>query len=308
MIGIWKKILILSFVPLCAVFVSGQNDIPISHYQGKDVASILEMMPRKDKERLEYFFQTLIGWDAFGYVLFGDKPMSFSSSEKQINPFNSFDSFCFAISPRRIQTVNGFETWKKYESLFSMPRFVFLYDESPSNETFLFINKKKFISTVDRHALLFQHVLRREVTGEELLQEATSKPLLSEVLADQDELIGILFGFGEKNACLFQRMMQLKSAKEQADFCKKFSFGYPWEKEDEELDKGYESVGWISANITGAHLKNLDLINLPGFCAILNDPETAALKEHYLETREKIIEYYKDKDFLEATLQALTAE
>lgn len=49
-------------------------------------------------------------------------------------------------------------------------------------------------------------------------------------------------------------------------------------------------------------------INLPGFYAIIDHPETLHLKQHYLETKEKMIDYYKDKDFLEATLETLTSE
>ncbi len=281
---------------------------PIFCYEGKNTATILQMMSKRDKSRLEYFFRESIGWDALGYVLFGDKPMSIGGYHQKINPFENLSSFCYAISPRRIQSENGFETWRKYERLFPMSHFVFLYEESPSDVIFLFINKKNFVQTVARYADNFKRILNREVTGEDLLKEGTCKPLLSEVLANNDELIGILLGFGRENAHLFHLRSQLASEKEEADFCERFHFGSPWEKEDEELDKKLESIGWISAYITGNHLKNLDLINLPGFCANVDHPETLHLKKHYIETKQKIIDYYKDKDFLEATLQVLTSD
>jgi hypothetical protein len=268
------------------------KDTPISAYEGKNSAAILKMMPGRDRERLEYFFRESIGWDALGYVLFGNKPMSFGGYSQKIDPFNSLSSFYYAISPRRIQSKNGFETWKKYEKLFPMSGFAVLYEETPSDVTFLFINRRNFIQAVERHVESFRRILNREVTGEELLNEGTCKPLLSEVLANHDELIGILLGFGQENAHLYHLRSQLSSEKEENDFCERFHFGYPWEKEDEEFEKKFDSIGWISAHITGAHLKNLDLITLPGFCAIIDHPETLHLKQHYLETKEKIIDYY----------------
>ena len=284
------------------------KELPISIYEGKTAVEILKMMPDRDKKRLEYFFRESIGWDALGYVLFGDKPMSFGGYEKKIEPFKNLTSFHYSISPRRIQFKNGLETWKKYEKLFPISRFVVLYEETPSNVTTLFINRKNFIQTVERHIESFKRILNREVRGEDLLQEGTSKPLLTEVLANHDELIGILLGFGRENAHLYHLCSQITSKKEENDFCEKFHFGDPWEKEDEEFEKKFDSIGWVSAYITGAHLKNLDLITLPGFCASIDHPETLHLKQHYLETKEKIITYYKDKDFLETTLAVLISE
>jgi hypothetical protein len=47
---------------------------------------------------------------------------------------------------------------------------------------------------------------------------------------------------------------------------------------------------------------------LPGFYADANHPETLQIKEHLLEQREKTLNFYKDKDFLAATLQELTSD
>ncbi len=67
-------------------------------------------------------------------------------------------------------------------------------------------------------------------------------------------------------------------------------------------------IGWLNAYITGNHLKNLELIMLLGFYADLNHRETLEIKEHFLQTRRNIIDFYKDKDFLAATLQELTSD
>jgi hypothetical protein len=284
------------------------NEPPLSAYEGKEVSKILEMMPQKDKERLEYFFREYIGWEEMGYVLFGGKPMALTGKDKKLYPFKSFSSFLYSISPRRIQSENGFVTWKKYEKFFPMKRFVFLYDETELEVNSFFINKESFLQKVQHHADDFKRILNRDVTGEELLREGMEKSLLSKVLCDHDLLMGILFGFGRNNAYLFHQRSQLASKEERMSFCKKCNFGDPWEKEFEELDGKYKEIGWISAYITGDHLKNLELIMFPGFCAALDDPETHQIKEEFLQTRKKIIDFYKGKDFLAATLQALTSD
>ncbi len=309
---VWGFLIISALTAVIGTSFQVWNETPLSAYDGKEVSKILEMMPQRDKKRLEYFFRENIGWDCMGFVLFGDKPMALSGKDTKLFPFRSFSSFLYAISPRRIQSENGFDTWKKYEKVFPSKRFVFLYEETDSGVYSLFINKKRFLQKVAQHADDFKRILKRDVTGEGLLKEGLNKPFLSDVLCDNDLLVGILFGFGRHNADLFLKRSQLDSQGERANFCQNFQFGDPWESEFEELDAKWDEMGWLTSwlntYITGNHLKNLELIMLPGFCADLKDPETLEIKEHFLQTKEKIIDFYKDKDFLAATLQELISD
>lgn len=303
---------IVSLALIFALIITGfqiQHEIALSSYERKTVSEILCMMPQKDKKRLEYFFRENIICDAMGYVLFGNKPMAlFSGIDKRLSPFKSISSFFYAISPRRIQSKNGFDTWKKYEKLFPMKRFIFLYDETDLDTSSFFINKKSFLQKAQQYTDDFKTILKRDITGEELLNDGLNKPFLSEVLCDHDVLVGIFFGFGKHNADLFHQRSQLSSKEERMSFDQEHRFGDPWEKEYEEIDAKWKEIGWVNAYVTGDHLKDLELITLPGFYADLNDPETLQIKENFLQTKRKIIDYYKDKDFLTATLQALTAD
>ena len=297
-----------SFFSLSIIFLQTLKKPSVSSYKGKELLEVLRLIPTRDKKRIEYFFQQSLGGDAFGYVLFGDKPMAFGGYEKRIPAFKSLSYFLHAISPRRLKYKIGFETWRKYENLFPITRFIILYEEIPHGVLMILINKKNFIRKVQEHADDFITILQREVTGEKLLDEGKYRPLISEVLANHDGLLGTLLGYGRENAHLFHQGMQVPE-EEQADYLDKLQLGYPWEKEYEELRKNRkESANRISSHITGSDLKDIEFIHLPGFRAILDHPETIALKEHYLQTREKIITYYKGKDFLEATLRVLTSE
>jgi hypothetical protein len=173
--------LLTSAFTLCVTIFPISREPPLSSYEGKGVLQILELMPQKDKKRLEYFFRECIACDAMGFVIFGDKPMALSGKDKKISPLNSLSSFVYTMSPRRIRSKNGFDTWKKYEKFFPMKRFVFLYEETDFEENSLFINKKSFLQKVEQHANDFKTVLKRNATGEELLREGLNRPFLSEV-------------------------------------------------------------------------------------------------------------------------------
>lgn len=283
-------------------------------YIGKDVSTILAVMPKSDRKKLEYFFLRLITEDSFGYVLLGKKPMSLVVVEEKItNPFASWSIFRYTIVPRRIKSNQDFAIWKKYEKFFPTSRFVFFYEKEQQDNRLItlmnLINKKTFISTVEEHAEDFKAILNYEVTAEELLKQGAYRPFLADLLRNHDALIGILLGFGRSNAYLFHQKSQFPSDQEKIDFLEKSHFDSVWtEEEFENIRKKYDSVSWMSTYITGSHIKNLDLMVLPGFGGVFDSPETQHWRKHYLETREAIIQYYENKDFLETTLKLLTSK
>ncbi len=289
-------------------FFQKQSELPDS-YIGKDVSIILAAMPKSDREKLEYFFLELIALGGFGYVLLGEKPMALDVASEKIHPFAGLSGFKHAIIPRRTKSASGFKTWEKYKKFFPTSRFIFLYEkDSRDNLLIILINKNAFIQKIQQHANDFKRILQREVRPEELLKEGISRPLLSDILMNHDTLIGILLGYGRDNAYLFHQKSQLSSDEEIEDFCEKFQFGSVWTDEEfEELRKKFDSVGWISSYITGSHMRNLDLMTLPGFGGVFACPETQHWRKHYLETKKAIIEFYEDKDFLETTLRLLTS-
>lgn len=293
-------LVIVSFVFL----LGNSHDSPLSASNaGSDVHQILQKMPKRDRKKLEYFFRESISWESFGYVLHGKKPMAFGGIDGA-PLFKSWDSFLYAISPRRIQYMNGYKSWKKYEHLFPSRRFIFLYEKIASGMTVFLIDKENFDQTVKKYSEDFKSILHREVTGETLLREAKSRSLF-EVLGNDDRLIGILLGYGRGNAYLFHLRSQIQSREERTKFNEENHFGDPWQQEWEQLDKKMDAYGWISANITGEHIKDLDLINYPGFCARIDSTETLDLKKIYDETRKKMIESFKGQDFLETVLHIL---
>ena len=305
---IGRRVILFTFLPILFFYFLPKPKILPDSYIGKDVTTILKVMPKNDRKKLEYFFQELIAWGNFGYVIFGEKPMALEIVEERINPLESFSSFRHYLMPRRIKFNRGFTTWKKYEKFFKMKRFIFTYEGYNKNPMLVLINKSSFIILINKNKEYFNYLLKRNIEAEDLLEEAKTTPLISNLLMNHDALLGILLGYGKENSYLFHLKSQLTSEKEIFDFCEKFQFDSVWTPtEFEEFRKKFETINWISNYITGAHMKNLELMALPGFGGVFSSSETQYLRKHYLETKNLIIEFYKDKNFLEETLKILTS-
>lgn len=127
-------------------------------------------------------------------------------------------------------------------------------------------------------------VLHREVMdGYQLIKEIEESSL-EDVFQQHQALIGIVLGYGRNNAWEFQK----RSARREILRC-------VWDTVD----------GIQTREAARSIEESLFLESCPSFAGDPFSEESLALKEEYLLTRQKVIEYYKDKDFLEATLSLL---
>jgi hypothetical protein len=277
-----------------------QVEIHIPSTQGKD---LILNMPRKDQKSLACLFRKMVALDCGGYTLFGSKPMHMCC---YIIPFSTkrWDVFLNSLSPRNLRIYWGWKTWLKYQHLFEKSEFLLWAEENPfwirwfqapnPAISILLIHKQKLQDTINTHIIDFQTVLdRNPICCEQLLLEAKGKPFLKEVLKDHDGLIGTLFGYGRDNAWLFEERNQGKEV----------PLVPIW---DEEI---YDFLGnrpismWLWLGICSEDLS--EVLGYPTFLANPNSLETQELKKKFLNTRGRIIDYYKDKDFLETTLSIL---
>lgn len=278
-----------------------------------DVAVILQKMPKKDREHLDYFFRELIGWDEFGYVLLGSKPSATAVVTEKFYPFHSYQDFRHAIIPRAWKSKKGYLTWLKYQKYFPTSRFALCYEKfdkfTPGNAIMTLVNKQAFSQLVEEEKELFKQILHREITGTMLLEEAKQRPLLGELLQDNDTLIGLILGYGKENATLYYQRSLLSSDQEKIDFTRANGCGSIWTDEEFEAFRiQFKDESWWQSYVSGSHMmKNPQLITLPGFFARIGSPETEKLRKEYLQTKDAIITHYQGKDFLEETLRLLTA-
>jgi hypothetical protein len=248
-------------------------------------------MPWKDKQRLTHLFYKMMIREDGGYTLFGCKPVHMSGYIKPFSLARDWGIFFMSIQPSNITTYLGWKTWGKYAHLLKNSQFLLWTEQNPTwpephdAVSILLVHRKKLDETIRIHNKDFKTVLQRnDVNTEMLLQESKEKPLLKTVLQGHDGLIGTLFGYGRSNAWLFEKRKNGEQV----------SLALLWETEH------YEFM-WNNRNS-----KDLSLaLDYPSFYCDPNSFETQQLKEEFLKVRDEILNYYRGKEFLEATLGLL---
>lgn len=244
----------------------------------------------RDKQRLFCFMHMLFAEDNFAYTLLGSKPVSWASYRNRL-PFTDLSIFRDSLKKYHRTLRLGWETWLKYRHLFPSTTF---WAESPKchpgQVSILMVNEERFNHVVNNNKQDFQNVLDREIVdGFQLLREAKNLSLMNEVLKGHQALMGIVLGYGRDNSWEFLRRAE-----------KRDPLGCVW---DEVNDQRY---GGIRTRLAATDLEGcLDLESCPSFAGNPNSEESLLLKRDYLLTKQKVINYYKDKDFLEATLSLL---
>ena len=232
----------------------------------------------------------LFAEDNFAYTLLGSKPVSWACYKNPL-PFVDLSMFRDSLNKYHRTLRLGWETWLKYRHLFPSTTF---WAESPKchpgQVSILIVNEERFNHVVNNYKQDFQDVLNREIVdGFQLLREAKNLSLMNEVLEGHQALMGIVLGYGRDNSWEF-----LKRAE------KRDPLGCVW---DEMNDQKH---GDIRIRLGAIDIEShLALESCPSFAGNPNSEESLMLKKDYLLTKQKVINYYKDKDFLEATLSLL---
>ncbi len=282
-----KSFLIIS---LCVAFLFWQYSKMKStslRFLDREGTEHVLSLPVRDKKRLFYFMHKLFAEDSFAYTLLDSKPVSWACYKKSF-PVVDFSFFCDSLKSYNRTLRLGWKTWLKYCHLFSSTSFWAENSEDSGWCSILLVNPQQFNTVVNEHKQDFQDVLQREILdGFQLLQEAKTCSLMHEVLQGHQALLGIVLGYGRDNSWEF-----LKRSK------KRDPLSWVWE----ENEYNPEEI----TNITGSGIEsNLLLYSCPSFAGNPHSEESIKLKKEYLQTRQKVLNYYKGKDFLEATLSLL---
>ena len=260
------------------------------------------LMPRKDRRNLEQLFYAMIREDA-GYTLFGAKPMHMFGFYTPLSTCK-WSVFLDSISPRNLRIYRGWKSWQNYQHLLKNSEFIFFaeknpffedsYEKNPAVSAFL-INKKAADEAIQAHLADFQTVLnRKNLNFEQLILEAKNQSFFNDVLKGHQGLIGILFGYGRENAWLFEERSHGKSVPMQ----------HIWNSEVDEFYQQRPYLAWKYLGICTNELSKV--VGYPCFMANPDSLESKQLRQKFMQTREQIIDYYRGKDLLEATLVILT--
>lgn len=284
---------------ICLIFLSISVWFLYSHFYNSRLTTLrfkdqygtqhTLILPMNDKEKLFGLMEQLFAKDNFAYTILSSKPLSWATF-REIS-FDSWEGFFDSFSQENLTLRLGWETWKKYQHLFPSAH---LWTEKPKiyleYVSILIVNPYHFNAVVIDNKKDFEDVLHREILdGYQLLTEAKDSSLMNEVLGGHQALLGIVLGYGRNNSWDFYEGCE-----------KHIPIGCVWNEES----NVFLSEEHMTKDLTLTEIY-LSHISRPSFAGDPNSQESIALRREYLSAEEKIIKYYKNKDFLEETLSLL---
>ena len=233
-------------------------------------------MSKRDRERLEYLFRELIVYNSAGYTLLGSKPVSLDCVFKPLFKWD-FLFLWHTYYPSNLKKYRAWKTWQKYESHFNRG------DIQIWSEPSAWIENGELILIASKRNMTRAAQERPGEFPENIQMKEVVKSCLN-----QDDLLGILLGYGGNNAKLFHEGRFLKGI-----FSEEFHDLY----DDSKTALNF-TFGWPRMDIS-------EILVYPMFMADTEAQESKDLKACYLKTRFEIIDYYRNKEFLEATFHLL---
>jgi hypothetical protein len=265
---------------------------------------ILHHLSDEEKHCLSVFLRITLFSENFAYVLFGNKPIAFTSCEKSAPSFSFSDSF---LSPLDLEEKKGFEVFKKIQHSFCSKNIIVKITEDDNNLFLLMINKKNLLNMLQKHIDDFKQILGAQTTVESLFSRITTgNEYLADVIDKHEALLGILLGYGRNNSWLFYQKRTLAM--------KLNEFSPPRKRNntlEKKLDDIIQNTTAFSNNSREKKyiLKNpLVVLPLPGFMVDPHSLETQQLKEIYGKNRQNMKRIFSQQDFVKATLALLMNE
>jgi hypothetical protein len=266
--------------------------------------SMFNLIQEEDRYFLDFFFRHLLLKDPFAYVFMGDKPMAISG---YFELGAHFDLSCQQLSTTNSLFRKGCEVFRKYQHLFAFNKVVFFFNfqEEMDYTEIICINKENVSNILDSHEHLFSNVLNGKFNSEKLIEQLKQqKGDIDKVLKNNDELLGILLGYGKNNASLYHRREEIKKCIHSFKIPNKMRNAIPssgsFTIEDELV-----SIQNTLKQFENENLSNCIFMDLPHFMADYNSSETLELKKKYRHQRKKITKAYRKGAFLEVTLRKM---
>lgn len=245
-----------------------------------------------DRLWMEKFLKDVMLGESGIYTLFGSKPMTrfpvFCYSEEDYQQaYNemSEEDKKNAITLTNYDLPQNWEKWQMFQAKFPSGRYLLikqLIPDYPKEFVLCFADLVKVALCLERHYSLFQRITHQAFDPlKETLSFKDGSPFWDLVLSNS-VLAGILYGYGERNAfCFFWKHATNDTLSPCFLDGLKFHF--------------YNHPSSISHTIAN--------FGLPIFASFseLQDP----MIELYKKERTEIQQLYKDKDFVEFTLQKL---
>jgi hypothetical protein len=248
--------------------------------EANSITDILDTIPKESQEDLKYLFHIVFLEQDGAYTIFGNKPVSMAGKFL-------IDSWETTIKGEVGKFGKAWKTWQNYKNKFIINNYLIIGERhtfKKSDSVVLnvsVINKKAFIKTVNHNLFLFETLLDQKIDPKKILDDIEKgKLLLWQSIKHNEILLGILLGYGNHNAYLFNE----KSF---------FRTHYLFSRKISKLKCSDEEI------------YPLMIVNPVQYSADLDHPETKMLQKMYKNLRKKISAIYSQGDFLEITLSQL---
>jgi hypothetical protein len=284
----WVKKKLLAILVLVCFFV-------FVFASARQTGSQLEFLTKGEKESLRYLLREIIDRESGAYVLFGSKPLCTGFLKSA--PSNEASS---------CDLRQAWQAWNKVTQRFSMERYILTQkpltmqvkteegkEEQFSLQMAVLADIEKTTAILSDHYDLFKSLIGKEFQPRQMVLQLdqSDSSFWNQIFGleengcssvERNQALGLLFGFGEKNARLFTSQAQDK---------KKL------------LCRG--SLEYLGENhlIWADFLYGLgvNMFLIPGFVAFEGD----RLVDGYKLERKKIQTLYRGRDFLQVTLSQL---
>lgn len=201
-----KSKILLLFSAICLLFLlfirlkNSQDDV----FQEDElyVEKMCSVLSKDDKKDLKAVFEHLFFFDQFSYPLFGSKPMSLG----RLLPNDTFR--------------NGWKAWKKIAPLFDSKKFVIRESMLNGYEIVLIANLDEVERVYLENRELFEEAFPRWMSLDTLKACIKEENSLFQELIKNDLCLGVLLGYGVRNARLFANQADRNQLKP-------FSKGHP---------------------------------------------------------------------------------
>lgn len=273
----WRKILLFAIL-LGGGYKLHEETLQVAIVIAKDTGATISLQ-NGEKKALEAFFRRYLFLEQWAYTFFGKKPLSFAQAP---SPPPFWDHFSDAYL-----VWKGWKIWNRISP--SLPKGHLHFFEEMSNVPLLgIVDIPMFNAVVTKYRDDFvAGGCTLDTLTLSILENAKHVPLLQGILRDHDALLGIALGYGRDNSWKFFWRNQGNP----------YTLSPLWEQEemDKILTKWQEHPATSSWDIS--HLF------YPLFGADTSTEESAALRLHYQQSREEILLYFAQGDFLERTLE-----
>ena len=279
------------------------------------VEKIIASMNVEDQKDLGFFFQYLVHDAHFGYVIFGDKPISIAGYFIREPAEHVLSGYIPHIVIDRLWKV-----WKKHEHKFKFKKYLLLNEQgslkSNNHRIITIINKKAFLETVRENLVDFQKVLGKNMTPERLLKSLSNPNAnLFEALHRNEILYGILLGYGKENAIFYEQRFILMRLADPAYVFFPVTES-PYESYSIKLPKISPQFGSLKKEYEHVQQQceffdldfKLSRFQSPHFIAIKNSSKTLTLKQKYRKLHRELIKRCAQGDFLTITLEQLCSQ